>query len=83
MTEKMPNADLRAAAEKAVSQWTTWDGLARDIGWARRGRGGDGTRLKRVLGVTHGRDGVQQNISLESAEKIVRALNLDPVDVGL
>jgi hypothetical protein len=82
------NEPLRREAQRAVGQWATWNGLAHDMGWLRRASQGnrihgDGTRLKRALGIMPNRGVIQKTIGLENAEKAMRALNLDPVDVGL
>lgn len=74
----------RAAEWRVLTGDLTWDSLAAKCGWTREdneyttGRRGDGQRVRALLsGET------KRNLTYDEATALVKALELDPVDIGL
>lgn len=95
---RVPNAALRDAVLRAHTRGEiSFCGLATSIGLTRMHkdkrrprpyRRGDGTFLKRMLGIgsykeRNGTRCYNKTINVVYAEKIMRHLGLDPIDVGL
>jgi hypothetical protein len=81
---------LRKAAEYRVLQGDrTWDAIAADCGWTRadasysEGRRGDGQKVRELLGVAQGKQSTHRVLEYDDANALVKAIGLDPVDVGL
>jgi hypothetical protein len=87
----VPVKPFRDAAHRLVNHGSSWDELARRCGYTRRdtrpgracrdGVRGDGSKLKRNLGI--GAELAKLTVRRETAVKLCDALGLDPVDVGL
>lgn len=79
----------KAASDAVVMGNYTWDTLAADCGWTRQdkgyssGRRGDGQKVRELLGITRGPNTVHRPLAYDDAQALVRAVGLDPVDVGL
>ena len=86
-------APFREAILKEIEGGTTWSELCFRIGYTRTdksrpsGRSADTTRLQRLVGcredISHGKRHFRGAISYETAVKIVKALERDPVDFGV
>ena len=69
----------------------TYSEIAHNVGWMRSDypTRADGSRVARALGLYPSMSGINnrnyksKRISYERAEKLVRAMGFDPVDVGL
>lgn len=79
----IPNARIREAVEAKLSKGLTVSDIAFILGWTNKGRP-DGSRVKRVLGmmaVSNG--GIKEEIPEELGVAILRAIGLDPWEVGI
>ena len=92
--ESMNAVPVGPIAEAVIQSDLNFSQVAMQCGWTRKkGRNsdlivGDATRLKRRLGLasytSHGKSGrVQQYISYDNAAVIAKAIQADPVDLGL
>jgi hypothetical protein len=85
MLDRLPVAPLAAAVQTVVDETgVSWTQLARVVYGTR-----DPTRLKRTLGLKHARHSKSRNpytcrnIGYDNAARIARALDIDPVTIGL
>lgn len=78
-----------AAKKRVLTGDRTWDGIAIDCGWTREdatasdGRRGDGQKVRELLGVAKGTTTTHRTLDYDDANALVKAIGLDPVDVGL
>jgi hypothetical protein len=86
VAERVPVAPLR---EAFLASGLTASEVCYRIGWLRGNRRGDTARLQSVLGLrqftknTKGCRATAKRINYPNAVLIARALDLDPVDIGL
>jgi hypothetical protein len=79
MLDRLPVAPLAAAVQTVVDETgVSWGQLA----WQVYGRR-DPTRLKRALGLKPHDTYTYRNIGYDNAARIARALDIDPVTIGL
>lgn len=76
---------LRSLCERAIAaeQFGSWQQLARVCGYMRYDKPDipDAQRLKRILGINaRGKGATGVRVHLKTADRIVRALDLPPVD---
>lgn len=78
-----------AAKKRVLIGDRTWDGIAVDCGWTREdataseGRRGDGQKVRELLGIAKGTNTTHRTLEYDDANALVKAVGLDPVDVGL
>ena len=82
------NAPIRAAVEQAVAGGMTYSAICRALGWLKPNGSGDTSRLRRRIGAMphlagNGRHDTSRTINYELAVQIARAIDIDPVEVGL
>lgn len=88
---EIPVGPIREAVLARIEAGDTWSGIARRAGWPHskgKPNSGCGTTLKRRLGMVH-MGGLKQQgkfteaMQYETALRICKAIEVDPVDVGL
>lgn len=92
---EVPVDRLRDEAIRQHEHGVTWAGMCRRIGWYRNygGTEADTSRLKRALGIAREQHSQQRSprkcyfymksMSYEQALLMCKALDVDPVDIGL
>jgi hypothetical protein len=89
VADRVPAAPFRARYEELVANGDTAGAIARRAGWTHHLGGGDTTYLKRLLGLKpwfnpeYGAYWGGEHTRYETAAKLAKAMDLDPVDVGL
>lgn len=80
----MPVEPLREAYLRAVANGETEHAIASRMGWVHSNGHGDVRRLKRTLGLMpQGKGYTNTRMAYHNAVLLAKALNLDPVDVGV
>lgn len=82
------NAPIREAVKRAVSRGVTLSEICHRLGWERGDGNAETSRLRRRIGdMPHiagsGYLTIAKTMHYDIAVQIVRALDLDPVDLGL
>lgn len=88
--ESLNSVPVQPLQDAVIASGMTYGQIALRCGWIRNDRErptGDSTRLKRRIGMspytTRGKKHTQLFTSYENAVLIARAINADPIDVGI
>lgn len=78
---------IQKAVNKALSNGMTLSDICRNIGWVEYYPKAETSRLKRYIGLmpkaSHGRYRYNKTMCIVNAELILRAIDIDPIDIGL